>query len=106
MVAVALANYPAPQQNGHSAVYDPIAFDEDGVSRDTTVVEAGTAEAVVTATLDLGALRAWRRREVWGGAWRRPALYGALTQPLRPPGRAGRDVPPADRGATPDPGRP
>ena len=35
MVVVALTNYPAPAQNGHSVVYDPIAFDGVGVSRDT-----------------------------------------------------------------------
>jgi predicted amidohydrolase len=81
MVAVALANYPAPAQNGHSVVYDPIAFDEAGVSRDTCIVEAGAGEDVVVARLDLTALREWRRREVWGGAWRRPGAYGPLVRP-------------------------
>ena len=81
MVAVALANYPAPAQNGHSVVYDPIAFGEAGVSRDTCIVEAGAEEGVVVARLDLAALREWRRREVWGGAWRRPGAYGPLIRP-------------------------
>ena len=78
--AVALANYPAPQQNGHSVVFDPIAFGSDGASRDTCVFEAGAGEGVYVARLDLDAVRAWRRREVWGGAWRRPGCYGRLTE--------------------------
>ena len=79
MCAVALANYPAPQHNGHSVVFDPIVFGADGGSRDTSVFEAGADEGVYVARLDLDALRAWRRREVWGGAHRRPGCYGRLT---------------------------
>jgi predicted amidohydrolase len=48
MVAVAVANYAAPQGNGHSTV------------------------------LDLAALRDRRRREVWGSQCRRPGTCGAL----------------------------
>jgi predicted amidohydrolase len=82
--AVALANYPAPQQNGHSVVYDPMAFASGGESRETCVFEAGEAAGVFVAALDLGALREWRRTEVWGGAFRRPEVYGPLTDlPLR-----------------------
>jgi N-carbamoylputrescine amidase len=60
-------------------VFDPIAFDADGVSRDTHVFEAGAGAGVCVARLDLDALREWRRREVWGGASRRPGYYGRLT---------------------------
>jgi N-carbamoylputrescine amidase len=80
-VAIALANYPAPQQNGHSVVFDPIAFGADGESRDTTVFEAGREAGVFVVSLDLEALREWRRAEVWGGAFRRPEVYGPLTDP-------------------------
>ena len=80
MCAVAMANYPAPQQNGHSVVFDPIAFDAHGASRETSVYEAGTDGGVFVAHLDLDALREWRRREVWGGAYRRPGCYGRLTR--------------------------
>jgi predicted amidohydrolase len=76
---VALANYPAPQQNGRSVVFDPIAFGAGGASRDTRVFEAGADEGVYVAPLDLDTLREWRRREVWGGAYRRPGCYGRLT---------------------------
>jgi N-carbamoylputrescine amidase len=80
MVAVAVANYAAPQENGHSTVVDPIAFDAEGRSRDTRVFEAGEAEDVCVVRLDLAALREWRRREVWGSQCRRPELYGALVE--------------------------
>jgi predicted amidohydrolase len=80
MAAVAVANYARPQENGHSTVVDPIAFDAEGRSRDTRVFEAGEAEEVCVVRLDLGALRAWRRREVWGGECRRPETYGALVE--------------------------
>ncbi len=87
MVAVAVANYASPparpdasEENGHSTVVDPIAFDAEGRSRDTRVFEAGEAEEVCVVRLDLGALRAWRRREVWGDECRRPETYGALLE--------------------------
>lgn len=79
MVALAMANYPAPQCNGHSIAVDPICFDAQGVSRDTTVLEAGEEEGVFVAEFDLDAIRAYRQNEVWGNAYRRPRLYGALT---------------------------
>lgn len=87
MLGIALANYAAPQEQGHSAVFDPITFSGvDGPSRDTTLVEAGTEEGVYLAQFDLAALRRWRRREVWGNAYRRPRCYEALvSEEVRPP---------------------
>ena len=83
MVAVALANYPATHADcdGHSVAFHPCAWDAAGRGRDTTVVRAGPDEAVVLAAFDLDELRAWRRAEVLGGAFRRPALYGRLVDP-------------------------
>ena len=80
MAAIAVANYAAPQENGHSTVVDPIAFDAEGHSRDTRVFEAGEEEEVCVVRLDLGALREWRRREVWGSECRRPETYDALVE--------------------------
>ncbi|HEX9038512.1 MAG TPA: carbon-nitrogen hydrolase family protein [Ktedonobacterales bacterium] len=77
MVAVALTNYAAPQENGHSIAYGPIAYDRNG-TRETLVIEAGGAEGVYIATFDLDAIRDYRRRESWGDAFRRPDLYGPL----------------------------
>ena len=79
MVGVAMANYAAPDENGHSVAYDGVAFDQDGRSRDTLIVEAGEAEGVYLATFDLDRLREYRAREVWGDAFRKPGRYGPLT---------------------------
>lgn len=79
MVGVAMANYAAPQENGHSVAFDPIAFDEDGHTRDTLIIEAGEREGIYLAGFDLEQLRAYRAREVWGNAFRRPHRYGLLT---------------------------
>lgn len=78
MTAVALTNYAMPQENGHSIAFDPIAFDSHG-SRENLVIEAGGAEGVYMATFDLDAIRAYRRRETWGDAFRRPELYARLS---------------------------
>jgi predicted amidohydrolase len=81
MVGVAMANYPAPQQNGHSIAFDGIAHGYiDGPGRDMKVVEAGEAEGIYLAPFDLEALRAYRERESWGNAFRKPRTYGSLTE--------------------------
>ncbi|HEX9918349.1 MAG TPA: carbon-nitrogen hydrolase family protein, partial [Pyrinomonadaceae bacterium] len=79
MVGVAMANYAAPQLNGHSAAYDGAAFHANEEPRDTLVIEAGEREDVDVAAFDMDALRAYRARETWGNAYRRPRLYGMLT---------------------------
>jgi N-carbamoylputrescine amidase len=79
MVSLAMTNYAAPQANGHSIALDGIAFGPDEQSRDMVLVEAGSEEGVYLAELDLAALRAYREREVWGNAFRRPGCYGRLT---------------------------
>lgn len=85
MIGVALANYAAPQENGHSIAFDPIAFDKNG-SRDNLVIEAGEVEGVYLAPFDLEAIRDYRGRETWGNAFRRPHRYGALTSlEVQPP---------------------
>lgn len=81
MLALAMTNYPAPHCNGRSIAVDPVAFDAKWVSRDTTILEAGGEEGVFVAEFDLDAIRAWRAKEVWGNAYRRPRLYGDLTSP-------------------------
>jgi N-carbamoylputrescine amidase len=78
MAAMAMANYAAPQQNGHSVAYHPVAFDRNGKSRDLLVTEAGEMEGIYLAPFDLDDIREWRTREVWGNAFRRPDAYRAL----------------------------
>jgi len=81
MIGIALANYPGPNDYGHSIAFDGIAFDQNG-SRDMTLVEAGETEGIYLAHFDLDALRDYRQRETWGNAFRRPRRYGMLTSPI------------------------
>lgn len=92
MVGLAVANYAAPQNNGHSIAGHSIAVDAvaypviDGEARDTLIVEAGEAEGIYLAPFDLDRLRLYRARESWGDAYRRPRLYGRLVDPtVQPP---------------------
>lgn len=82
MCAIATANYPQgqPDCNGHSTVFDGVAYLPDEVApRDTCLLEAPEAEGLYLTELDLALLREYRRSEVHGNAYRRPELYGKLT---------------------------
>ena len=79
MLGVALANYAAPQEKGHSVAFDGMGFTKNGATRDTLLVEAGEAEGIYLAEFDLERLREWRKRETWGNAFRKPRRYGLLT---------------------------
>lgn len=89
MFAVATVNYPAgqPDCNGHSTVFDGIAYlPETEDSRDTCVLETGEEEGLYIADIDLRALRAYRESEVHGNAYRRPEKYGLLiSEKIDPP---------------------
>ncbi|MDE7218747.1 MAG: carbon-nitrogen hydrolase family protein, partial [Oscillospiraceae bacterium] len=81
MTAIATANYPAgtPDCNGHSTVFDGVAYLPDAPgSRDTCLLEAGGEEGIYLAQLDMDLLRDYRRREVHGNSYRRPEKYGLL----------------------------
>lgn len=83
MVAIATCNYPGsvPDCNGGSSVFDGVAYlPELSGSRDTCILQAGEAEEVCLASLNLEQLRAYRAEEVHGNAFRRPRLYGLLTE--------------------------
>lgn len=81
MLAIATCNYPAgqPDCNGHSSVFDGVAYlpDEEG-SRDTCILEADESEGIFLAELDLKMLRQYRKSEVHGNAYRHPKKYHAL----------------------------
>jgi len=81
--ALAMTNYPAPYLNGRSMVVSPIAYaaGAEGEALETVVAEAGAGEEMTLATLDIDAIRAYRKNAVWGAAFRRPELYAALTDP-------------------------
>ncbi|MEX2205255.1 MAG: carbon-nitrogen hydrolase family protein [Myxococcota bacterium] len=74
LVAVAMANYAAPQHDGHSAAYYP-----DG----GTIVVGDEREGIVMAELDLARLRAFRSQEAGRDAARRPELYGPIASRVR-----------------------
>jgi predicted amidohydrolase len=81
MLGVALANYAGPPDLGHSQAYDGMAFTRNGLSRNTRLVEAGEEEGIFIAAFDLDRLRAWRKREAWGDAFRKPGRYAPLVSP-------------------------
>lgn len=79
MAAIAVANYPPPIGNGHSHIYDGVAFAEiDGPSRDMLVVMGGEAAGLIMGTLDVERLRHYRQREAWADAFRKPDRYAGL----------------------------
>ena len=83
MMAIATCNYPSeqPDCNGHSTVFDGVAYvPELDESRDTCILEAGEEEGMYLAQLDLDLLRSYREKEVHGNAFRRPNKYGILVQ--------------------------
>ncbi|MBN2533550.1 MAG: carbon-nitrogen hydrolase family protein [Spirochaetales bacterium] len=80
MTGIALCNYAAPQENGHSIAFDCMAFGPDEESRDTKVVEADENEGIYIAEFDMDRLREYRNREVWGDAYRKPRYYDMLAK--------------------------
>lgn len=82
MTGIATVNYPygKPDCNGHSTAFDGIAYRVDGSGgRDTLVIEAGEREGIYIADFPIDDMREYRRREVHGNAFRRPKVYGPLT---------------------------
>ena len=81
--AVVTCNYPKgqPDCNGHSSVFDGVAWlsDVPGV-RDMCVFEAPEAEGVYLAGIDMDMLREYREHEVMGEKYRHPDKYGILTK--------------------------
>lgn len=81
MMGIATVNYPGghPDCNGHSTAFDGIAYrPEESGSRDMLIVEAGEREGIYLADFPMEELRAYRRCEVHGNAYRRPEKYGLL----------------------------
>ena len=83
MTVYATCNYPAPHPdcNGHSSVFDGIAYPVDGSGpRDTCLLEAGSEEGIYIADVNMAAVREYRSKEVHGNAYRRPWKYHMLTE--------------------------
>ena len=85
MLAVVTCNYPIghPDCNGHSTVFDGIAWleEEPGV-RDMCIFEAPEDEGVYLAEIDMQMLRAYREKEVMGNKYRHPDKYGILVRDI------------------------
>ena len=80
---MATCNYPEgkPDCNGHSSVFDGVAYlPELPSSRDTCLLEASGKEDVYIAELDMDMLRKYRQQEVHGNAYRRPEKYKILVE--------------------------
>ena len=83
MLAIATCNYPntVPDCNGGSSVFDGMAYlPEEEDARDTCILQAGGAEGIYIAALDLEKLRKYRERETQGNTYRHPKKYGLLVQ--------------------------
>jgi predicted amidohydrolase len=78
MTAMAMANYA--DDGGRSVAFSGIVFGAGGAPLDHTLVQADAEPGVYIADLDLAALRAYRGREVWGDAYRRPGAYGSAVR--------------------------
>ena len=88
MLCIATCNYPGgvPDCNGHSTVFDGIAFKEKEDAYDMRLLEAGEAAGIYLAKVDLDELRKYRRAEAFGNAYRHPRKYGKLVdEEIHPP---------------------
>lgn len=85
MTGIATVNYPygKPDCNGHSTAFDGIAYrEEQRGSRDTLILEAGEREGIYLADFPIEEIRAYRKHEVHGNAFRHPRKYGLLISEL------------------------
>lgn len=83
MHVIATCNYPdgKPDCNGHSSVFDGIAYPPDGSGpRDTCILETAEEEGIYIADVDMDAVREYRENEVHGNAFRRPWKYSLLIE--------------------------
>lgn len=83
MVGIATVNYPSgqPDCNGHSTAFDGMAYKPgEPHSHDMLLLEAGEEEGIFLADFPVEELRAYRKQEVWGNAYRHPSKYGTLLE--------------------------
>lgn len=73
MTAVAMANYA--DDNGHSMIFDGMAYTQDGNYRDMKLLELDSNEQIGVAEIDIEQLRDYRSREVWGTKYRKAHTY-------------------------------
>lgn len=79
MCGVAMTNYPKPKCNGRSVAYNGMRIKGQN-DYDPCLVLANDEENILYADFDIDALREYRKTEIWGDAYRKPRLYGKLSE--------------------------
>ena len=79
-VGIALSNYTGEGYKGRSLGISPITFDEQEKALDTILLEADETESLFFVDFDLEKIRNYRKREVWGNAYRKEKTYKILIE--------------------------
>lgn len=85
MLGIVTVNYPSPYPdcNGHSNAFDGMVYlPHLPQSRDTLILEADENQGIFLADFPLEDMRAYRKCEVHGNAYRWPEKYKTLTSTL------------------------
>ena len=77
LVGIAMANYPAPVNNGESQAYTCVAW-KNGKANDMLLAKAGAQEQILLARFDMDEIRAFRNAESWRMQYRRRGLRTRL----------------------------
>ena len=78
MVGIAMANYPGRGWGG-SCAFSPVVFDENGNNIDNVLLQADDiSEQIYLTEFNIEEIRAYRKRETWGNAYRKPEAYADL----------------------------
>ena len=77
LVGVAMANYPAPVNNGEPQAYTCVPW-ENGKAKEMLIAKAGEQEQILFATFDVEEIRAFRNFESWRMAYRRHGPRGQI----------------------------
>ncbi len=70
LLAIGIANYPAPVANGRSQAFTGAAW-KQGIPVKTSLVEPGGEEGIVLAEVDVSAIREFRQEESWRMQYRK-----------------------------------
>ncbi|HMS64500.1 MAG TPA: carbon-nitrogen hydrolase family protein [Ignavibacteria bacterium] len=79
-VAIVMANYSGEIYKGNSMAISPVAFDKNGNSLENVILECKNEEGLFFAEIDPENIREYRRREVWGNAYRKEYAYKLISE--------------------------
>lgn len=82
MMSIVTVNYPQTHEdcNGHSSAFDAQVWKRGSAAIDNKLLEADGSEGIFTVDFDLDEIRAYRRSEVMGNAYRHPSKYHLLVE--------------------------